>query len=221
MAKNYFKYRNFPLVLLLSCLGNVVYYITLNFSLHICDKIIASFLCIFRVTLITQLLFILRLMAKNYFKYRNFPLVLLLSCLGNVVYYVTLNFSLHICNKIITSFLCIFCVTLITQLLFILRLMAKNYFKYRNFPLVLLLSCLGKVVCYITLNFSLHRCIKIITSFLCIFRVTLITQLLFILRLMAKNYFKYRNFPLVLLLSCLGNVVCYITLKIVCVGRIV
>ena len=99
--------------------------------------------------------------------------------------------------------------------------MAKNYFKYRNFPLVLLLSCLGKVVCYITLNFSLHRCIKIITSFLCIFRVTLITQLLFILRLMAKNYFKYRNFPLVLLLSCLGNVVCYITLKIVCVGRIV
>jgi len=40
-------------------------------------------------------------------------------------------------------------------------------------------------------------------------------------RFMAKNYFKYSNCPLVLFISCLGSVVYYITLKIVCVGRVV
>ena len=38
-------------------------------------------------------------------------------------------------------------------------------------------------------------------------------------KLMAKNYFKYGNCPLVLFLSCLGTVVFYSTLKIVCVGK--
>ena len=40
-------------------------------------------------------------------------------------------------------------------------------------------------------------------------------------RLMAKNYFENSNCPLVLFISCLGTVVCYIRLKIVCGGTIV